>query len=95
MKKKEEEDEEAEAETEKKRKEKNENIRKEKKRKEKKIKEKKRKKREGNYKVTTVGWNEQLPLDSSMRRDVFEMVPEDCRTNFFWMKPKKAGLPKE
>ena len=58
-------------------------------------KEKKRKKREGNYKVTTVGWNEQLPLDSSMRRDVFEMVPEDCRTNFFWMKPKKAGLPKE
>jgi hypothetical protein len=42
---------------------------KEKKRKEKKRKEKKRKKREGNYKVTTVGWNEQFPLDSSMRRD--------------------------
>ena len=67
----------------------------EKKGKERERKEKKRKKREGNYKVTTVGWNEQFPLDSSMRRDVFEMVPEDCRTNFFWMKPKKAGLPKE
>ena len=36
---------------------------------EKKGKERKRKKREANYKVTTVGWNEQFPLDSSMRRD--------------------------
>lgn len=25
----------------------------------------------------------------------FEVIPEDCRTNFFWMKPKRAGLPKE